>query len=312
MEIWPAWPGKCELGSVSSGYIKFMNNSETQATKKPSINWKREIDQFPMHILLIFWSVFCVFPLFWVLITSLKSTPELYRDPFGFPVLFKWANYHDAWVNAKMGVYFLNSIAITLISTGLILFFATTSAFVLARFDFPLKKFLWAYVLFGFLIPHSILLIPLAIFSRTLGIYNSLLGLAIIYGAVSIPWNTFFLRAFMETIPKELEEAAILDGADMWGVFWNVMIPLSQPALATLATFHFLFSWSEYILALVLTGTTASRTLPVGISLLEGHFTSNEPGVAAGMVITIIPVIITFAFLQPYVIKGITAGAIKA
>ena len=90
------------------------------------------------------------------------------------------------------------------------------------------------------------------------------------------------------------------------------MIPLSQPAIATLTIFHVLFAWGEYILALVLTGDTASRTLPVGISLLEGHFTSNEPGVAAGMVITIIPVILAFAFLQRFVIKGITAGAIKA
>ena len=192
------------------------------------------------------------------------------------------------------------------------LFLSSTSAFVLARFNFRFKGLVWAYVLFGFLIPHSILLIPLAIFTRTLGIYNQLWGLAIIYAAVGIPWNTFFLRAFMETIPKELEEAAILDGAGMWGVFWNVMIPLSQPALATMATFHILSAWSEYILALVLTGTTASRTLPVGISLLEGHFTSNEPGVAAGMVITIIPAVIAFALLQRYVIKGITAGAIKA
>ncbi len=265
-----------------------------------------------MHTGLIFWGLLCIFPLVWILLTSLKSTPELYRDPFGIPQAWKWTNYVDAWVHANMGKYFLNSIFITLLSTVLVLFVSSTSAFALSRFDFKLKGFIWAYVLFGFLIPHSILLVPLAIFTRTLGIYNSLGGLALIYAAVGIPWNTFFLRAFMETIPKELEEAAVLDGAGMWGVYRHVIIPLSQPALATMATFHILASWSEYILALVLTGTTASRTLPVGISLLEGHFTSNEPGVAAGMVITIVPAVIAFAFLQRYVIKGITAGAIKA
>ncbi len=236
----------------------------------------------------------------------------MYADPFGLSKVLKWSNYEDAWVYAKMGVYFLNSILVTLLSVVMVLFLSATSAFALSRFNFRFKGWVWAYVLFGFLIPHSILLIPLAIFTRTLGIYNNLLGLAVIYAAVGIPWNTFFLRAFMETIPKEFEEAAILDGAGMWGVFWNVMIPLSQPALATMATFHILSAWSEYILALVLTGTTASRTLPVGISLLEGVFTSNEPGVAAGMVITIIPAVIAFALLQRYVIKGITAGAIKA
>ena len=279
---------------------------------KRTPTWKHLGTRVALHSGLIFWGIICIFPLIWTLITSLKSTPELYNDPFGFPQALKWSNYTDAWVYAKMGIYFLNSVLITILSTVLVLFLASTSAFVFARFNFRYKGFLWAYILFGFLIPHSILLVPLAILSRKLGVYNSQVGLSIIYAAVSIPWNTFFLRAFMETIPKELEEAAILDGAGMWSVFRHVMIPLSQPSLATMATFHFLYSWSEFILALVLTGTTESRTLPVGISLLEGFFTSNEPGVAAGMIITIVPAVIVFAFLQRYIIKGITAGAIKA
>ena len=286
--------------------------SHAGVTQRRVTTWRYRLEQVPMHIGLLLWGLFCVLPLVWTLLTSLKSTPELYASPFGFPKALKWDNYIDAWVYAKMGLYFLNSIFITLVSTVLVLLIASTTAFVFARFNFRFKGILWAYVLFGFLIPHSILLVPLAIFTRTLGVYNSLAGLSIIYAAVTLPWNTFFLRAFMETVPKELEEAAILDGAGMWAVFTNVMLPLSQPALATMATFHLLFSWGEYILALVLTGTTASRTLPIGISLLQGHFTSNEPGVAAGMVITIIPIVIAFAFLQRYVIKGITAGAIKA
>jgi raffinose/stachyose/melibiose transport system permease protein len=273
--------------------------------------WRDQLVQLALHGCLIVWGIIAVYPLFWVLITSLKYTPELYRDPFGLPVNWKWSNYQEAWVYAKMGVYFLNSILVTAGSTVLVLFLSSTTAFVLARFEFRLKGLVWAYVLFGFLIPHSILLVPLAIFTRTLGLYNRLEGLALIYAAVGIPWNTFFLRAYMETIPKELEEAAIMDGAGMWTVFRQVILPLSQPALATMATFHILSSWSEYILALVLTGTTASRTLPVGISLLEGHFTSNEPGVAAGMAITIIPIVLVFVFLQRYVIKGMTAGALK-
>jgi raffinose/stachyose/melibiose transport system permease protein len=191
------------------------------------------------------------------------------------------------------------------------LFVSSTSAFALARFKFRLKGLIWAYVLFGFLIPHTLMLIPLAIFTRKLGIYDSLIGLSLIYAAIGIPWNIFFLRAFMEEIPKELEEAAVIDGAGMWSVYWHVIMPLSKPALATMTTFHILSAWSELILALVLTGSEGSRTLPVGISLLPGMFTSNEPGVAAGMIITIVPVIIAFAFLQRFVIKGITAGALK-
>lgn len=273
--------------------------------------WTQRLVQTGLHTALIAWGLLAVYPLVWVLLTSLKYTRELYADPFGLPLHWKWSNYREAWVYAKMGIYFLNSTVVTLGSVVLVLLLASTAAFALARFDFRGKGLVWAYILFGFLIPHSILLVPLAIFTRRIGLYNRLDGLAVVYAAVGIPWNVFFLRAFMETIPKELEEAAIMDGAGMWAVFWRVILPLSQPALATMATFHILSAWSEYILALVLTGTTVSRTLPVGISLLEGHFTSNEPGVAAGMAITIVPVVLAFAFLQRYVVKGLTAGALK-
>ena len=273
-------------------------------------NWPR-LQQLGLHAGLLLWAILAVYPLLWIFLTSLKYTPELYRDPFGLPQFWKWANYTEAWVNARMGRYFINSVVVTALSTVLVLFFSSTSAFALARFDFRLRGLVWAYVLFGFLIPHSLLLVPLAIFTRTLGLYNSLPGLALVYAAVGVPWNTFFLRAFMETIPAELEEAAVMDGASMWTVYRHIMLPLCMPALATMATFHILSAWSEYILALVLTGTTDSRTLPVGISLLEGHFTSNEPGVAAGMIITIIPAIIAYAVLQRFLLKGLTAGALK-
>jgi raffinose/stachyose/melibiose transport system permease protein len=228
------------------------------------------------------------------------------------PESWKWDNYRDAWVNAHMDRYFINSLAVTAISTVILLACASTTAFALARFDFRFKGLVWAYILFGFLIPHSVILIPLAIFTREIGLYNSLIGLSLVYAAVGIPWNVFFLRAFMETIPKELEEAAVLDGATMWSVFRDVIVPLSAPALATMATFHILSAWSEFILALVLTAETNSRTLPVGVSLLEGQFTSNEPGVAAGMAITIVPAVLAFIFLQRFVIRGLTAGALKA
>lgn len=273
---------------------------------------RRRLLQVALHAALLLWAFHAVYPLVWVLITSLKYTHELYREPFALPQFWKWSNYQEAWVNANMGRYFVNSLVVTGLSTVLLLALASSTAFVLARFDFRFKGLVWAYILFGFLIPHSVILVPLAIFTREIGLYNSLIGLSLIYAAVGIPWNVFFLRAFMEMIPAELEEAAVLDGASMWNVFRDVIIPLSAPALATMATFHILSAWSEFILALVLTGETNSRTLPVGVSLLEGHFTSNEPGVAAGMAITIIPAVLAFIFLQRYVIRGLTAGALKA
>lgn len=274
--------------------------------------WRNRLSQVLVHAGLVIWGVICVYPMIWLAITSLKYTPELYQTPFALPAHWVWSNYRDAWVYAQMGHYFLNSVIVTVVSTVIVLFLGSTCGFVLARFDFRLKGLVWAYILFGFLVPYSLLLIPLDIFTRTIGVYDNVFGLALIYAALGVPFHTFFLRAFMETIPKELEEAAIVDGAGMWTVYWRVICPLSMPALTTMATFNILYAWSEFILALVLTGTVASRTLPVGVSMLQTFFVNNYPQVSAGMVITLIPAVIAFAFLQRYVVTGLTAGALKA
>ncbi len=164
--------------------------------------------------------------------------------------------------------------------------------------------------MFGFMIPETIRLLPLAIFTRKLGLYDNLFGLSLVYAATGVPWNTFFLSAFMETIPQELEEAAIIDGASMWRVFWSVILPLSRPAVATLATFHALSSWNEFVMALMLTASPDKRTLPVGMAFLIGSFYANYPALAAAIIMSLIPSILFFLILQRYVIKGLSAGAL--
>ena len=135
---------------------------------------RRRWTQLALHAGLALWAFHAVYPLVWVMLTSLKFTRELYGDPFGLPDFWKWSNYEEAWVFAKMGRYFVNSLVVTVGSTVLVLFLASTAAFALARFDFRFKGLVWAYILFGFLIPHSTLLVPLAIFTREIGLYNRL------------------------------------------------------------------------------------------------------------------------------------------
>jgi raffinose/stachyose/melibiose transport system permease protein len=164
--------------------------------------------------------------------------------------------------------------------------------------------------MFGFMVPGSVLLVPLAVFTRRIGLYDSLLGLAVVYAAIGVPWNTFFLSAFMATIPRELEEAAVIDGAGMWRVFWSVILPLSRPGLVTLATLHVLSSWNEFILALLLTISQENRTLPVGMSLLIAQFYANYPALAAAVVMSLVPSVLFFLLLQRYVVEGLAAGAL--
>lgn len=280
-----------------------------RATWRPR---RPSLAQVLVHGGLIIWAVLSLYPVVWVILTSLKYQAELYQNPFALPATLVWSNFRAAWLDANMSRYFVNSGVVTLVSTVALLFLASMCAFALSRFTFRFKGVVWAYTLFGFLIPATLMLLPLGQLTRTLGLYNNIFGLALVYAAAGIPFNTFFLRAYMETIPHELEEAAIIDGAGMWMVYWRVILPLARPALTTMATFSMLYSWSEFIFALILTGgSDAARTLPVGISLIATTYSSNEPTVAAAMVISLIPAVVLFAFLQRYVVQGLTAGALK-
>jgi raffinose/stachyose/melibiose transport system permease protein len=273
---------------------------------------RRMFGQGALHTGLIAWAIFSLYPLLWVIVASVKYRTEFYAHPFSFPVHFVWGNFKDAWELADMRAYFINSLVVTVTASTFLLLFSAMCGFVLARFDFRFKGIIWAYVLFGFLIPPTLTLIPLAQLSRTLHFYDTRVGLILVYIAVGIPFNTFFLRSYMETIPKELEEAALIDGAGMWTVFRRLIVPLSKPALTTMATFSVLYEWSEFMIALILTGSPKGRTLPVGISDIATTFSSNDTTIAAAMVISIIPALIVFVLLQRYVVEGLSAGALKA
>ena len=263
-----------------------------------------------LYVFLCSWAVLTTYPFIWLVLVSLKSNSSLYTNPFGLPKEWLFQNYATAWVEAHVARFAFNSLIVTAASTVLAMFLASTCAFVFSRFDFRFKSLLWVYIILGMLVPDTMRLLPLAMLTRTLHIYDSLLGLIVVYAASAVPWNTFFLRSFMETIPRELEEAAVIDGASMWHVFWNVILPLSRPGVVTMATFQVLHGWNEFILALLLTSSEASRTLPVGIRYLIGQWWTNETALAAAMVIAIIPAVVFFLFLQRYVVKGMMGGSL--
>ena len=263
-----------------------------------------------LYVGLIGWAVITTYPFVWLVLTSLKYPFEVFDNPLGLPRDWVFENYVTAWTQAGVGRLAQNSLYVAVISTVLAMFVAATTSFALSRFNFRLKSSIFVYIMFGFMVPGSVLLVPLAVFTRRIGLYDSLLGLAIVYAAIGVPWNTFFLSAFMATIPRELEEAAVIDGAGMWRVFWSVILPLSRPGLVTLATLHVLSSWNEFILALLLTISQENRTLPVGMSLLIAQFYANYPALAAAVVMSLVPSVLFFLLLQRYVVEGLAAGAL--
>ena len=268
------------------------------------------VSRFVLYVGLVVWAAITTYPFVWLVLTSLKYPFEVFENPLGLPRDWVFENYVTAWTQAGVGRLAQNSLYVAVISTVLAMFVAATTSFALSRFNFRLKSPIFAYIMFGFMVPGSVLLVPLAVFTRRIGLYDSLLGLAIVYAAIGVPWNTFFLSAFMATIPRELEEAAVIDGAGMWRVFWSVILPLSRPGLVTLATLHTLSSWNEFILALLLTISQENRTLPVGMSLLIAQFYANYPALAAAVVMSLVPSVLFFLLLQRYVVEGLAAGAL--
>ncbi|MDO8589296.1 MAG: carbohydrate ABC transporter permease [Armatimonadota bacterium] len=258
---------------------------------------------------LIAWAVVAGYPLVFMLFTSLKKDAELYASPFSLPLHASWENYAVVWKYLQPCVK--NSLLVTFISLVLALTLSMFCAFAFSRLNFgSLKTFFWTYVMFGFLVPDSVRFFPLVVFLTRIHLHDSIWALVLIYAAGGIPWNTFFLRAFMERIPSEYEDAAVVDGASVWQVFRHVIVPLSKAPLITLATFHTLAVWNEFMMAFFLTSSEHARTLPVGVRMLQGALATNQTGIAAGLVIVMIPMALFFVLLQRQIVKGLTAGAL--
>ncbi|MCZ7545515.1 MAG: carbohydrate ABC transporter permease [Anaerolineae bacterium] len=264
-----------------------------------------------LYAALIAWAVVDIYPMIWTALTSVKTNREYFDNPFGLPAEWHFQNYPDAWSQGRMNLYFLNTVALAAGVVLLSLALASSTSFVFARFRFRGSWVLWTLLMAGFLMPVTTRMVPIVVFMRRLGLYGNMLSIIVVLAAAAVPFSAFFLRAYMETIPRELEEAAIVDGANMWQVYTRIILPLAQPALATLGTFNFITAWNEFTMVILLSRSDSTFTLPVGIRFLNSSRAADITGTAAGLVITIVPVALVFLFLQRFVVKGMTAGALK-
>jgi multiple sugar transport system permease protein len=253
-----------------------------------------------------------VLPFAWLLSTSLKPDSLVLRVP---PQLLPHhptvRNYVDAWNSNEFGHYFLNSVIVTLASTAAAVLLAAMMAYAFARFDFGGRSVLFGLLLLGLMVPAMMLLIPQFLLAKKLMLLNSLLGLVVFYTGGNLALNTFLLRSFFADIPRELEEAMVVDGAGPWSRFWRLIMPLSRPALATVSIFTFLGSWDEFVWALTIINDPEKRTLPIAIALFQGEHTTTWGLVFAASAIAVVPVIVAFAIFQRQFVSGLATGALK-
>ena len=218
-------------------------------------------------------------------------------------------NYVDVLVSGPFGRYFFNSFIISLFITFGNIIFCSMVAYAFARKEFPGKDMLFLLIIGSIMIPPQVMMVPMFSLMKNIGWLNTYW--ALIIPALTEPFNIFLLRQYIKTLPKDLEEAALIDGANEWQVLFRVIIPLSKPALAIVGINTFMGSWNTFLYPFLLTNTTEMRTLPVGLALYKSLYSVDWTHLMAASSITAIPVIIVFLCFQRYIIAGLTQGAIK-
>ncbi len=253
-----------------------------------------------------------IFPFLWMVSNALKANVFVIEYP---PVLIpanpSLANFVKAWNANNFQLYFRNSAVVASVSTFFTVFFSAMIAYAFARFKFPGREFLFFTILIVLMVPDVTLIIPRFYVAKALNLRDSLVGLIIVYVAGSASANMFLLRGFFEGLPRELEEAVLIDGGNYLTVFFRIILPLSTPALATVAIFSFLGHWEEFTWALTAIDDPTKRTLPVAIYSFFGQHGTEWGLVFAAMIIALIPVLGLFISLQKYFTAGLTAGSIK-
>jgi ABC-type glycerol-3-phosphate transport system permease component len=250
------------------------------------------------------WSVFVVLPLLWMVFAAFKTRREIFTDPLGLPDSLSFASFERAW-GVGVGQFMLNSGFVTLLSVGIIIAVSGTAAYVLARSTNKWLQVIYLLIVAGFAVPVTAVLVPLYQMISAAGFLNNHFAIALPYAAYGIPFTTILFYAFFLDFPRELEEAARLDGCSHFQIFFMIIIPLSGPAVASAAIFQAVFIWNEFLLAMLMLTRPALKTLPVGILQLQGEFTSDWPAVMAGLALATLPILAVFVFAQKYFVRSL-------
>lgn len=264
-----------------------------------------------LHGFLIFYLGIVIYPIVIMVFTSLKTPLEVFQNPLGLPRSPNLEGYHIVWSMGNFVGYFQNSVFVTTISLVVILTVSTLAAYALGRFRFRGDRFVYLFFLAGMMIPIRLGVINLFEIFRALRLIDNLWALIATYAAMGIPFSVLIISSFVRTIPKDLEEAARIDGASELGILLRIVVPLLKPALATAAIYHFVPIWNDFYFPLTFIHTDSLKTLPLGTAIFFGQFDTNWPVAFAALTTAALPALICYFFLSKLFIKGLTAGAIK-
>lgn len=262
---------------------------------------------------MILFGLIVVIPLVWVVICSLKASPEIFSNPWGLPKALKFENFANAWTKEGIGGYFFNSLVVTVATLVFLLPAGAMAAYVLARFPFRGSKTIFGGFLGGMMFPHFLVIVPLFLLLESMHMLDTRQGLIVVYVAYSLSFTVFVLTGFFQSLPEELGEAAMIDGCGHTGTFWHVMLPLARPGILVVAIFNSIGLWNEYGLALVLLPSPEKRTLPLGIAdmVMSRQYESDWGTLFAGLVIVMLPMLTVYWIFKERIHETMLAGAVK-
>ncbi|MEX2460685.1 MAG: carbohydrate ABC transporter permease [Paenibacillaceae bacterium] len=271
-----------------------------------------KLPKITLLCLLFFVLVLMIFPFLVMLSTALRPLPELFKyPPTWLPQTWSWRNFVDIWSHVPMAHFMLNSLIVSGGATALNLIVSIPAAYAIARLNFPGKTFFKNIVLYTQMFSPIILILGLFKTMAKLDLLNSHISLIVTYGALSLAFSIWFLTSFFRSIPEEIEEAAKIDGCSNLGILYHVVIPLSLPGLVATTLFAFIWSWNDFLIALTFLSTPLMQTLPLGIYAFVGQFIVQWNYLMAGAIITTIPVLLMFLYIEKFLIRGLTSGAVK-
>jgi N-acetylglucosamine transport system permease protein len=265
------------------------------------------------HVLLAIWTIIVIVPFLWVVLSSFKTTKEILASPFSLPAHWQFDNYAHAWTDAGIRQFFLNTVIVVSAALVLVMLLGSMCAYVLARFKFPGARFIYYLMLAGLTFPVFLAIVPLFFVLKNIGLINTLPGLIMVYVAFALPFTVFFLYAFFRTLPDDVYEAALIDGAGEWRAFFRIMLPMARPGIAAVAIFNFLGLWNQFLLPVALNTDQSRYVLTQGMASFasQAGYAVDFGALFAAVVITVVPVLIVYVIFQRRLEGSVSRGTFR-
>ena len=274
---------------------------------------RKRVEHILAYVVLAIFSLLVIIPVLWMFSTSVKTDQEIFTvPPKWIPENLTFDAFFRIWTDYPFADYFINSILVVSLATLISLFFSCLAGYGASRFNFKGKGTFLTFLLVTQMFPSIMLLIPFYKIIQSLGLVNTHTALVLTYISFTIPFCSWMMMGYFQGIPKELDEAAAIDGCGRFRIFWQIIFPLSVPGVAATAIYSFIVGWNEYMFALVLTQSETMKTVPVGIGQLIGQYKIMWNDMMAASLVATIPLLIFFMFFQKYLISGLTAGSVKS